>query len=44
MVGDMENLKVYVKNEAESKEVQDLFFELGGDFYFGGKLQCNLHS
>lgn len=44
MVGDMENLKVYVKNEAESKEVQDLFFELGGDFYFGGKLHCNLHS
>ena len=44
MVGDMENLKVYVKNEAESKEVQDLFFELGGDFYFGGKLHCNTHS
>ena len=40
----MENLKVYVKNEAESKEVQDLFFELGGDFYFGGKLHCNTHS
>ena len=39
----MENLKVYVKNEAESKEVQDLFFELGGDFYFGGKLHCNTH-
>lgn len=39
----MENIKVYVKNEAESKEVQDLLFELGGDFYFGGKLQCNTH-
>ncbi len=40
----MENLKVYVKNEAESKEVQELFFELGGDFYFGGKLHSNTHS
>lgn len=39
----MENLKVYVKNEDESKEVQDLFFELGGDFYFGGKFHCNTH-
>ena len=44
MVGDMENYKVLVNNEAESKEVQDLFFELGGDFYFGGKLHCNTHS
>ena len=40
----MENYKVFVNNEAESKEVQDLFFELGGDFYFGGKLHCNTHS
>lgn len=39
----MENYKVLVNNEAESKEVQDLFFELGGDFYFGGKLHCNTH-
>ena len=44
MVGDMENYKVLVNNEAESREVQDLFFELGGDFYFGGKLHCNTHS
>lgn len=39
----MENYKVLVNNEAESKEVQDLFFELGGDFYFGGKFHCNTH-
>ena len=39
----MENLKVKVNNEAESKEVQELFFELGYDFYFGGKLYCNTH-
>lgn len=43
MVGDMENYKVLVNNEAESREVQDLFFELGGDFYFGGKFHCNTH-
>lgn len=43
MVVDMENYKVLVNNEAESKEVQDLFFELGGDFYFGGKFHCNAH-
>lgn len=35
----MDNLKVQVNNEAESKEVQELFFELGGDFYFGS-LPC----
>ena len=29
MVGDMENLKIKVNNEAESKEVQELLFELG---------------
>ena len=29
MVGDVENLKVKVNNESESKEVQELFFELG---------------
>ena len=39
----MENYKVRVNNWDESKEVQDLFFELGGDFYFGGKLHCNTH-
>ncbi len=39
----MENLKVKVNNEVESKEVQELFFELGYDFYFGGKLYCNTH-
>ena len=39
----MENLKVKVNNEAESKEVQELFFELGYDFHFGGKLYCNTH-
>lgn len=43
MVGDMENYKIKVNNESESKEVQDLLFELGGDFYFGGKLHCNTH-
>lgn len=43
MVGEMENYKVLVTGESESKEVQDLFFELGGDFYFGGKLHCNTH-
>ena len=43
MVGEMENYKVRVNNWDESKEVQDLFFELGGDFYFGGKLHCNTH-
>ena len=37
------NYKVKVNNEAESKEVQELFFELGYDFYFGGKLYCNTH-
>ena len=39
----MENYKIKVNNEAESKEAQELFFELGGDFYFGGKLYCNTH-
>ena len=39
----MENYKVLVSSESESKEVQDLFFELGGDFCFGGKLHCNTH-
>ena len=29
MVGDMENYKIKVNNESESKEVQELFFELG---------------
>ena len=43
MVGDMENYKVLVSSESESKEVQDLLFELGGDFCFGGKLHCNTH-
>ena len=43
MVDDMENYKIKVNNWDESKEVQDLFFELGGDFYFGGKLHCNTH-
>ena len=41
MVGDMENLKVHVKNEAESEEAQKLLFELGYDYYFGGKTICN---
>ena len=39
----MYSYKVRVNNEAESKEVQELFFELGGDFYFGGKIYCNTH-
>ena len=39
----MENLKVKVKNKVESKEVQELFFGLGCDFYFGGKTHCNTH-
>ena len=43
MVGEMESYKIKVNSEAESKEAQDLFFELGGDFYFGGKLHCNTH-
>ena len=29
MVGEMENYKIKVNNEAESKEIQELFFELG---------------
>ena len=29
MVGEMENYKIKVNNESESKEVQNLFFELG---------------
>ena len=33
MVGDMENLKVYVKDEVESEEVQKLLFELGCYWY-----------
>lgn len=37
----MENLKVYVKNEAESEEAQELLFELGYDYYFAGKTICN---
>ena len=39
----MENYKIFVNNWDESKEAQELFFELGGDFYFGGKLHCNTH-
>lgn len=39
----MENYKIKVKNKSESKEAQELLFELGGDFYFGGKLHCNTH-
>lgn len=39
----MENLKIRVANEVESREAQELFFELGYDFYFGGKLYCNTH-
>lgn len=39
----MENLKIRVNTDQESKEAQELFFELGGDFYFGGKLYCNTH-
>lgn len=37
----MEDLKIRVNNEDESKEVQELLFELGYDFYFGGKIYCN---
>lgn len=37
----MEDLKIKVSSESESKEAQELFFELGYDFYFGGKLVCN---
>ena len=32
----MENLKIRVNNEAESKEVQELFFELGYKWFSGG--------
>jgi len=39
----MKQYKIRVNNEAESKEAQELFFEMGGDFYFGGKLHCNTH-
>lgn len=33
----MENLKIRVNNEAESKEAQELFFELGGKWKDNGK-------
>lgn len=38
MVGDMENLKIRVTTEQESKEVQELFFELGYGWHGKGKL------
>lgn len=37
----MENYKVRVNNWDESKEVQELLFELGYDYYFKGKTICN---
>lgn len=37
----MENLKIKVNSEAESIEVQELFFELGCKRYGGGEKQCN---
>lgn len=33
----MENIKVKVRNKVESKEVQELFFELGCHWYYNGK-------
>ena len=39
--GDMENYKIKVNNCDESKEVQELLFELGYDYHFGGKTICN---
>lgn len=33
----MENLKIKINSEAESKEVQELFFELGYGWYMDGK-------
>ena len=41
MVGDMENLKVYVKNEVESEEFQKLFFELGYYWYSENSIDKN---
>lgn len=38
MVGDMENFKIRVTTEQESKEVQELFFELGYGWHGKGKL------
>ena len=38
----MENLKVKVSNEAESKEAQELFFELGASWCFGCHINDNL--
>lgn len=35
----MQNLKIKVNSEAESKEAQELFFQLGGKWGFGG---CNI--
>ena len=37
----MENYKIKVNNEDESKEVQKFLFELGYDYHFGGKTICN---
>ena len=41
MVGDMENYKVKVSNEAESKEVQELFFNLNYYWYSEGSVDKN---
>lgn len=44
MVDDMENLKVKVNNEAESKEAQELFFDLGYGWHGKGKVVSYLNE
>ena len=38
------NYKIRVKNESESKEVQELFFELGGSWGNGRAVVANTES
>lgn len=40
----MEDLKIYVATEAESKEAQELFFELGYKWFSGGKKAQHLEQ
>lgn len=40
----MQNLKIKVNNEAESKEVQELLFELGYEWYGKGKIVSYLND
>ena len=40
----LENYKVLVSNEAESKEVQELFFELGASWFYGKYINENTPS